>query len=202
MVSRTLQKREILTYAQKLIPMFHYYYGRTLQFCSHYNDRFGLIMPLPSGRGHHCFILHAQEKWDYCAVATCQMILCYYRYYFSQDDIAPSLNYSSGGCPADQSAGYESLTNNNIDATFDSSPTWAKAKAQIDDLKPMKSGIYGHARAVAGYYKSNFGDAESEFLYVYDPSPWNSNLALGGEVVWENWDSIYHTNFIYTDLQY
>ena len=72
----------------------------------------------------------------------------------------------------------------------------------FDDLKPMKSGIYGHARAVAGYYKSRFGEAESEYLYVYDPLPWNSDLALGGEVVWENWDSIYHTNLIYTDLQY
>ena len=79
---------------------------------------------------------------------------------------------------------------------------WNKAKAQIDDLKPMKSGVPGHARAVAGYFKSRFLNAESEFLYVYDPEPSNSDLTLGGDVSWENWDSIYHTNFIYTDLQY
>ena len=203
LVSRTLQSREILSYAEKLTPLFYFYYGRTLQFCSHYNDPFGLIMPIAPRKGHHCFILHAQEVDDYCAVATCQMILCYYRYYFSQDDIAPSLNYTAGsGCPADQSAGYESLTNNNLDATFDNSPTWEKVKDQIDDLKPMKSGVPGHARAVAGYQRSRFGGAESKMLYVYDPWPWDADLTQGGEVTWENWDSITHTNLIYTDLQY
>jgi hypothetical protein len=52
---------------------------------------------------------------DYCAVATCQMILWYYRYYYTQNQIAPALGYSAGGgCPSDQSTGYESLSNNHI----------------------------------------------------------------------------------------
>ena len=202
-VAKTLQKKEILSYVNTFTPMLYFYYGRTLQFCSHYNDSFGLILPYTAKKGHHCFILHAQQKSDYCAVATCQMILCYYRYYYSQDDIAPSLGYSAGsGCPSDQSAGYESLTNNHLDATYDSSPTWEKAKDQIDQLKPLKSGIPGHARAVAGYYKSNFGGTESKMVYVYDPWPWDADLTAGGQVSWEDWDSITHTNFIYTDLQY
>jgi hypothetical protein len=201
--SRTLNTRLIVSHAEILTPLVYYFYGRKLQFCSHYNDSFGLIMPIPTGKGHHCFILHAQQKWDYCAVATCQMILCYYRYYYSQDDIAPDLSYSAGsGCPSDQSPGYESLSDNHIDATYDTSPTWQKAKDQIDDLKPLKSGIPGHARAVAGYYKSSFGGTESNMIYVYDPSPWNADMTAGGTVSWENWDSITHTNFIYTDLQY
>ena len=72
---------------------------KLLQYCTHYGHT--------HARSHHCFVLHGQQVNDYCAVATCQMILCYYRYYRSQDDIAPSLGYSTGGgCPADQSPGY------------------------------------------------------------------------------------------------
>ena len=199
----SLSSKQYLDYVKDFQRVFVYETGRMLQFCEHYNDAFATIMIKPAGTaGHHCFQLHAQEQWDYCAVATCQMILCYYRYYYSQDDIAPDLNFSPGGCPSDQSAGYESLTGNHLDATFDSSPTWDKAKTQIDQLKPLKSGISGHARACAGYSKFKFGSTETRSLYIYDPSPWNSNLKLGGTISWENWDSITHTNYVYTDLQY
>lgn len=172
---------------------------KELQFCTHYrHDEQG---------SHHCFILHAQEVNDYCSVATAQMILCYYRYYYSQDQIAPSLGYSpGGGCPTDVSAGYEALSNNHIQATFDSSATWTEARNQIDQLHPMKSGISGHARAAAGYSRNIFailGSANSdEKLLIYDPWPWNADLKAGGDVYWEDWDSINHTNFVYTQLDY
>jgi len=165
---------------------------KELQFCSHY--------AYTEARSHHCFVLHAQQKWDYCAVATCQMVLCYYRYYYTQDQIAPSLGYSSGGCPSDQSAGYESLTCNHLDATYDSSPTWEEARDQIDALHPMKSGINGHARACAGYsyFTSFWGGVSQKKLYIYDPSPWNADYKVGGSVYWEDWDAITHTNFVFT----
>lgn len=167
--------------------------SKTLQFCSHYLAT--------EARSHHCFVLHAQQKSDYCAVATCQMILCYYRYYSSQDTIAPALGYSSGGgCPTDQSPGYKSLTCNHLDATFDSAPTWQKARDQIDALHPLKSGIAGHARACAGYYKSAFLFTSPQ-LYIYDPWPWNADYKAGGAVKWESWDSIAHTNYIYTQIK-
>lgn len=171
---------------------------KTLQFCPHYTTS--------HARSHHCFVLHGQEVNDYCAVATCQMILCYYRYYYDQDDIAPNLGYTAGsGCPSDQSAGYQTLSNNHINATFDSSATWAEARSQINQLHPMKSGIPGHARAVAGYsYMLNawpFSITERK-LYVYDPWPWNADYSLAGAVYWEDWDSVSHTNFIYTELDY
>ena len=173
--------------------MFPLFYTKQLQFCPHYAYN--------EARSHHCFILHGQQEWDYCAVATCQMILCYYRYYYSQDQIAPSLNYSPGGCPADQSAGYESLSNHHIDATFDNAPTWQKARDQIDELRPLKSGVPHHARACAGYSHSVFAIIPKQ-LYIYDPSPWNADYKLGGSIYWEDWDVITHTNFIYTRLQY
>jgi len=62
---------------------------KLLQYCTHYGHT--------HARSHHCFVLHGQQVNDYCAVATCQMILCYYRHYHSQDQIAPSLGYSAGG---------------------------------------------------------------------------------------------------------
>lgn len=170
---------------------------KLLQFCNHYGHT--------ESRSHHCFVLHAQQVNDYCAVATCQMILCYYRYYYSQNDIAPALNYSSGGgCPSDQSPGYESLSNNHIDATFDNSPTWEKARDQINALHPFKSGISGHARACAGYSYPifTFGTTQGKKLYIYDPWPWNADYKLGGAVYWEDWDSITHTNYVTTSLRY
>ena len=171
---------------------------KELQFCTHYNYY--------EPASHHCFVLHAQQVNDYCAVATCQMILCYYRYYYSQNDIAPALSYSpGGGCPPDQSPGYESLSNNHINSSFDDTATWQEARDQINLLQPFKSGIPGHARACAGYsytiqfYPFNLTERK---LLIYDPWPWNSNLKLGGEVYWEDWDSINHTNFVYTELDY
>ncbi|NTW69547.1 MAG: hypothetical protein HGB23_06800 [Chlorobiaceae bacterium] len=169
---------------------------RELQFCSHYNYN--------ESRSHHCFSLHAQQVNDYCAVATCQMILCYYRYYYTQDDIAPELGYSSGGCPSDQSAGYEALTGNHLDATFDSAPTWETARDQIDALRPFKSGISGHARACAGYSSVWWlcDGVKDKKLYIYDPWPWNADYKVGGAVYWEDWDSITHTNYVLTRLIY
>ena len=166
---------------------------KLLQYCNHY--------PYTHARGHHCFSLHAQQVDDYCAVATCQMILCYYRYYFSQDDIAPACGYTAGsGCPADSGPGYESMSCNHIDATFDNATTWAKARDQIDLLRPLKSGVPGHARACAGYSRTTwlFGGTVDERLYIYDPWPWNADFALGGTVTWEDWGAITHTNYVYT----
>lgn len=152
---------------------------KLLQFCTHYNYN--------ETRSHHCFVLHGQQRNDYCAVATCQMILCYYRYYYTQDQIAPALNYTSGGgCPSDQSAGYEKLTCNHLDATYDSTPTFSEAMAQIDALHPFKSGISGHARACAGYQYSKLLSINN--LYIYDPWPWNSDYKLAGSIKWEDWD--------------
>ena len=104
---------------------------KLLQYCTHYNYN--------EVRSHHCFVLQGQEVDDYCAVATCQMILCYYRYYYTQNQIAPALGYSAGsGCPSDQSPGYKSLTCNHLNAAFDSTPTFTEAKAQIDALHPIQ----------------------------------------------------------------
>ena len=168
---------------------------RRLQFCTHY--------PYTAARSHHCFVLHGQQVDDYCAVATCQMILCYYRYYRTQDQIAPSLGYAPGGCPADQSPGYKSLTCNHLDSSYDAAPTWEKARDQINLLRPFKTGIPGHARACAGYSYLRWlfgGGITDRRLYIYDPWPWNADYASGGAVTWEDWDLVTHTNYVYANI--
>jgi Peptidase_C39 like family len=149
---------------------------------------------------HECFQLYAQQTNVYCAVATGQMILDFYRRYFTQDQIAAAMGTGPGGTDnTGQVAGYESLSNNCLDATYDSSAAWSEAKAEIDANRPLKSGIPGHARAAAGWMKTwswtSFGYDLS--LKIYDPWPWNANICAGGAVVWEDWDAVTHTNFIY-----
>jgi hypothetical protein len=150
---------------------------------------------------HDCFALYGQQTPVYCAVATGQMILDYYRYYFDQDDIAAAMSTGSGGTSnTGQVQGYESLTNNSLDATYDSTADWSEAKAEIDANRPMKSGISGHARACAGWKRQNIfliGQQPKRWLRIYDPWPWNANICQGGKIVWEDWDAITHTNFIY-----
>jgi hypothetical protein len=150
---------------------------------------------------HDCFQLYAQQTDVYCAVATGQMILDFYRWNFTQNQIATAMNTDAGGTSnPDQVTGYQSLSNQTLTATFDSSADWAEAKAEIDANRPVKSGIPGHARAVAGWKRQNFwliGGAPKRWLQIYDPWPWNEDLCDGGKIVWEDWDAVNHTNFIY-----
>jgi hypothetical protein len=150
---------------------------------------------------HDCFQLYAQQTDVYCAVATGQMILDFYRYNFTQDQIAAAMATDAGGTTnPNQVTGYNSLSNNGLVATYDATADWAEAKAEIDANRPLKSGIPGHARACAGWMRNNIfliGQQPTRWLRIYDPWPWNSNICSGGAVVWEDWDSVNHTNFIY-----
>ncbi len=94
----------------------------------------------PRCRPHECFQLYAQQTNVYCAVATGQMILDFYRRYFTQDQIAAAMGTDSGGTSnPGQVAGYESLSNNCLDATYDTSAAWSEAKSEIDANRPLKS---------------------------------------------------------------
>jgi hypothetical protein len=149
---------------------------------------------------HDCFQLYAQQTNVYCAVATAQMILDFYRWNFGQDDIAAAMHTDAGGTSnPNQVAGYQALSNQTLVATFDGSADWAEAKAEIDANRPVKSGIPGHARACAGWKQQNLfvlGGAPKRWLLIYDPWPWNADLCAGGKIVWEDWDAVEHTNFI------
>ena len=150
---------------------------------------------------HDCFMLYAQQTDVYCAVATGQMILDFHRWPYTQDQIATAMHTDASGTdPDDQATGIESLTNNSFNATVDYSADWSEAKAEIDANRPLKSGIPGHARACAGWKRQNIfivSQPAKQWLRIYDPWPWNANICEGGAVVWEDWDAVTHTNFMY-----
>lgn len=150
---------------------------------------------------HDCFVLYGQKTNVFCAVATGQMILDFYRYYFSQDQIATAMGTGSGGTSnPGQVQGYESLSNNCLDAAFDGTAKWMEAKSEIDANRPLKSGIPGHARACAGWKRQNIcliGQKPKHWLLIFDPWPWNADICKGGKIYWEDWDLETHTNFIY-----
>ena len=160
-----------------------------------------VIRYAPRCTPHECFALYAQQTNVFCAVATGQMILDFYRYYYTQNQIAAAMNTGAGGTSnPDQVDGYHSLTHNCMVAIFDGSADWAEAKAEIDANRPLKSGIPGHARACAGWMRQNIfliGQAPKRWLRIYDPWPWNADICNGGNIVWEDWDTVNHTNFIY-----
>ncbi|UCH57205.1 MAG: C39 family peptidase [Candidatus Bathyarchaeota archaeon] len=140
-----------------------------------------------------CFELHGQTDPVWCAVATGQMILDWWRYYSDQNDIATAMGTgASGTYNSGQVNGYESLSNNQLDATYDTNATWTKARDEINENRPLKSGIPGHARACAGWKRWG----TEKWLYIYDPWPPDPS-GDGGSVYWENWDTVTHTNFIF-----
>ncbi len=150
---------------------------------------------------HECFELYGQQTNVFCAVATGQMILDFYRRYFTQDDIADAMSTGPHGTSlSGQEDGYESLSNGCLDAGHDFSPTWAKGKAEIDANRPLKSGVPGHARACSGWMRMNVfwrPGMTRRWLRIYDPWPWNEDICSGGAVYWENWEAQTYTNFCY-----
>jgi len=133
--------------------------------------------------------LHGQETSVYCAVATGQMLLEYYGIAKTQKEIATAMKTSSTGSEnPDQLAAYRSLTGGTLDPLFDDKPSYEGAKSEIQQARPLKSGISGHARACAGYKVDN-----DQWLYIYDPWPVGQ-----GAIYYENWNdkNLIHTNFI------
>jgi len=147
------------------------------------------------------FELYAQKTNVYCAVATGQMILDFYKYHYTQNQIATAMGTGSGGTSnTGQVNGYESLSKNCLSATYDNTANWYEARNEINANRPLKSGVPGHARACAGWRQQRIwiiGQQPKRWLKIYDPSPWNADICKGGRVYWENWNAITHTNFIY-----
>jgi hypothetical protein len=165
-----------------------FYSQQVIQYCRHCST-------------HDCHAIHAQQTDVYCAVATGQMILDFYRHPYTQSEIAAAMGTTAGGTSNDgQKNGYETLSKKCLAATIDLTADWSEAKAEINANRPLKSGIPGHARACFGWKRQNIalvGQIPKKWLYILDPWPWNVDLCKGGAVVWEDWDAISHTNFIY-----
>lgn len=134
--------------------------------------------------------LHGQKTNVWCAVATAQMILEFHGFQATQQKIANAMGTGPTGTTNDaQVIGYQQVSHGKLSATIDTTASFSEACREIDAQHPCKSGINGHARACAGY---KIEDQTSHWLYIFDPWP-----PQRGQVYWENWASVFHTNYIY-----
>jgi hypothetical protein len=132
--------------------------------------------------------LEGQDSTFFCAPAVGQMILQYFKFDVSQDGVAKAMGTGPTGTPVSkEAAAYEALSNDALTATLDLTPTFATAQTEIDNGRPLKSGVPGHARTVAGYRLDG-----QQWLYIYDPWPTGK-----GSIYWESWAIKPHTNFIH-----
>lgn len=153
-----------------LIP---FYITRRLRFCTH-------------GSSHECFRMHGQEDGVWCVVATGQMILDFWRYYNTQNDIATAMGTGTGGTGWNGEVnGLNSLTCNHFTAQSDMNPTFAKVRTEINANRPFDYSYSHHAMACAGYSRQilvPLGLNPVQSVYLYDPWPVNA-----GTIRWETW---------------
>jgi hypothetical protein len=160
-----------------------WYTQKTLHFCSHH------------GGYHECFCLHPQENSVHCARASAQMMLCYWRFKYSQHEIAQAFGVPDNvGTPLSAVVpGLEQLTHNCFDATQISTMNWNTCVNEINERRPFMSCIPGHARACAGVKWWNIWPPQPRFLYIFDPWPpqadENSYPIVGGAIYWENFNT-------------
>lgn len=173
-----------------LVPIpIPWYVEKTLHFCSHH------------GCYHECFCLHPQENSVHCTRASSQMVLCYWRYKYSQHEIAQAF-----GAPDNQGTswsavapGLNSLTHNCFTAALDYSVTWNECTNEIENSRPFLADTGGHTRACAGVKWWNiwwYPNPVPRYLYIFDPWPpqpdENSVPITGGAIYWEDFNTGSH----------
>jgi len=136
--------------------------------------------------------LYGQTNEYRCAVATAQMIARWYFVTHTQDHIANVMGCGwTGGCTnAQQLTYYRTARPDGLGkagSSLDTSPTFEEARNEINQARPLKSGVPGHARCCRGWRTY-----PGEWLYINDPWPVNQ-----GRTYWENWEGVTHTNYIY-----
>lgn len=156
---------------------------KTLDYCCHTG----------SCHDHACFCLHPQENSVHCARAAAQMMLCYWRYCYSQHEIAQAYGVSDTALTPVGAVvpGLESLTKNCFDATLHWTVNWADCENEIKERRPFMSCVPGHARACAGTKQWNIwvvNTPRPRYLNIYDPWPPNT-----GAIYWENFNT---TNYL------
>lgn len=161
----------------------------------HYSTRGGDHVP--------CYELRGQQTNVWCVAASVQMLLDFYRYEYTQVRLASELGLGTlanpNGLPYsrdnDVVTVIEAMSRNALDATMNTSPTFAQFESEIDQNRPLVSFIPGHSRTVAGYTRSFLavvGQAPFRGLLVYDPWPPN----VGVITRWENFNtSTYRRTF-------
>ncbi len=174
-----LQVIEKTIFQAQLIKL---YTQRVLDFCCHTG----------ACRDHECFCLHPQENSVHCTRASSQMILCYWRYCYSQHDVAQAFGVADTDLTpwSSVASGLNSLTHNCFNATLDYSVSWTDCENEIQNRRPFLSDDGGHTRACAGTKKWwiwIYGQPQPRYLYIFDP--WPPNV---GAIYWENFNTAYY----------
>ena len=151
---------------------------------------------------HVCYELRGQETSVWCVGASCQMLLDFYRYNFTQDDLAVPLGLGTRASPNGLPYGNEykvvdtlqSESNNALTSAMFPVVDFNRFRSEIRANRPLISFIPGHSRTVAGYYTIRLLPWITLFrgLLVFDPWPPN----VGVITRWENFDaSVYRHTF-------
>jgi hypothetical protein len=138
----------------------------------------------------------------FCAVACAQMILSFFGFELTQDQIAAVMAPGGTGVTnSNQIRAYGEISQNRLKPTYDTSPTFAEAEGFLEKLSPMKSGLPGHARVCRGSKRFDFisglsGEILSTDVWylINDPYPVGQ-----GSIRWENSANHNYQNFIYLD---
>jgi hypothetical protein len=174
-LERNLRKYEYLELQKAYAVVLELFTTKILTLCTH-------------NYSHECFNLHGQENGYYCVPATGQMILDFWRYYFTQNQIATAMSTTTGGTGwTGEVNGLNNLTCSHFTAQSDMSPTFSEVKTEINANRPFDYSYSYHAMACAGYKEQNWyimGTQPLRQVYIYDPSPVNS-----GVIRWETWGS-------------
>lgn len=143
-----------------------------------------------------CYELRGQQTNVWCVGASVQMLLDFYRYEYTQVRLASELGLGTlanpNGLPYsrdnDVVTVIERMSRNALDATMNTSPTFAQFESEIDQNRPLVSFVPGHSRTVAGYTRSFIsiiGQSPFRGLLVYDPWPPNAGVITR----WENFNT-------------
>jgi len=160
--------------------------GKTvdLEFCSHKHMWTDQGWDPAGWRTHRCFCRHPQEidAVD-CARAVSQMILCYWRYCYSQGEIAGIFGEGRQDLTGLNNVedGLEKATAHCFDAVRHTSlisQNWNLFTTEIDARRPVIVDNGGHYFACAGYGEYGFADIPERKLLLYDPSASGTPVAL------------------------
>jgi hypothetical protein len=139
---------------------------------------------------HRCFCLHPEEKPFNSAIASTQMVLCYWRYCYSQNEIAHFIiddnldpDYLSYGVLVF----LLDFTHNCFDVGYSDAVNLGSCKIELRNRRPfLLGGLGGHTRVCAGGHWWNIVEPlKTNWLYIFDPSG-------PGAEYWERFDHVYH----------
>lgn len=143
-----------------------------------------------------CYELRGQETNVWCVGASCQMLLDFYRYEYTQTRLAQALGLGTKANPnglpyarvGDVVTQLELLSSNALDVTMITNPGWSTFRSEIRANRPLISFVPGHSRTVVGYTRSLIAMVNTlafRGLLVYDPWPPNAGVVTR----WENFDT-------------